>query len=101
MLLDPRNLSGGASGAVFGLFGALAVALRARGISVMKSPLGPTLLINFVLTFAIPGISKGGHIGGFIFGAIAGYITLRPNKRGDTEWQDLGALGLLTDSFAD
>ena len=92
LLLEPNGLTGGASGAVFGLFGALAVALQSRGISVLKSPLGPTLLINFFLTFAIPGISKGGHVGGFIFGAIAGYITLRPNKRGDTEWQDLGAL---------
>jgi membrane associated rhomboid family serine protease len=92
LALEPRALVGGASGAVFGLFGALAVALRSRGVSVMKSPLGPTLLINFFLTFAVPGISKGGHVGGFIFGAVAGYITLRPNKRGDTEWQDVGAL---------
>ena len=103
LALEPRALVGGASGAVFGLFGALAVALRSRGVSVMKSPLGPTLLINFFLTFAIPGISKGGHVGGFLFGAAAGYITLRPNKRGDTEWQDLGALvalGLVAIGFA-
>lgn len=92
MLVEPKGLTGGASGAVFGLFGALAVALQSRGISVLKSPLGPTLLINFFITFAIPGISKGGHVGGFIFGAIAGFVTLRPNKRGETEWQDLGAL---------
>ncbi len=92
LLLEPNGLTGGASGAVFGLFGALAVALQSRGISVMKSPLGPTLLINFVITFAVPGISKGGHVGGFIFGVIAGFITLRPNKRGNTEWQDLAAL---------
>ena len=95
LLLEPNSLVGGASGAVFGLFGALAVALRARGVSIMKTPLGPTLLLNFFLTFAIPGISKGGHVGGFVLGVIAGFITLRPNKRGDTEWQDLGALAAL------
>ena len=95
LLLEPNSLVGGASGAVFGLFGALAVALRARGVSIMKTPLGPTLLLNFFLTFAIPGLSKGGHVGGFVLGLIAGFITLRPNKRGDTEWQDLGALAAL------
>ena len=103
LLLEPRGLVGGASGAVFGLFGALAVALRARGVSIMKTPLGPTLLLNFFLTFAIPGISKGGHVGGFLFGVIAGYITMRPNKRGDTEMADLGALvalGLAAIGFA-
>jgi membrane associated rhomboid family serine protease len=95
LLIEPRNLAGGASGAVFGLFGALAVAMRSRGVSVMKSSLGPTLLINFFLTFAIPGISKGGHIGGFVFGALAGLIVLHPKREHTSEASQLGLLVIL------
>jgi membrane associated rhomboid family serine protease len=91
MILEPSGLTGGASGAVFGLFGALAVALQSRGISIMKTSLGPVLLINFVLTFAIKGISKGGHVGGFIFGALCGLITLRPKKK-ENEFLDLALM---------
>jgi membrane associated rhomboid family serine protease len=68
----------GASGAIFGLLGCLALGMRARGISVMRSGLGATLLINLVITFSIPGISIGGHVGGLIGGAICGALMLSP-----------------------
>ena len=98
ILFEPNALAVGASGAVFGLFGAMAMAMRQRGMSVMKSPLGPTLLINFVLTFAIPGIAIGGHIGGFIFGGLAGGALLHPGRVGDNKVQDaavLAGMGVL------
>ena len=95
ILFEPNALAVGASGAVFGLFGAMAMAMRQRGMSVMKSPLGPTLLINFVLTFAIPGIAIGGHIGGFIFGGLAGGALLNPRKLSDTKKQDAAVLAGL------
>ena len=95
LAFEPNGLVGGASGAVFGLFGALAVAMRQRGISVMKSSLGPTLLINFVITFAIPGIAVGGHIGGFLFGGLAGGAMLNPRRRGRNAAQDAAVLVLL------
>ena len=72
------NPTAGASGAIFGLLGCLAVGMRARGISVMRSGLGATLLINLVITFSVPGISIGGHLGGLIGGAICGAILLSP-----------------------
>ncbi len=31
-----------------------------------------TLVLNFVITFSVPGISKWGHIGGFVTGLLAG-----------------------------
>lgn len=95
ILFEPGALSVGASGAVFGLFGAMAAAMRQRGMSVMKSPLGPTLLINFVLTFAVPGIAIGGHVGGFIFGGLAGGALLNPGRRGDNKAQDAAVLAGL------
>lgn len=72
---------GGASGAVFGLLGALAMVLRSRGISLSQSGLGATLLINIVLTFSL-GLSIGGHLGGFIGGALValGYAKAATRK---------------------
>jgi len=64
----------GASGAIFGLFGILAVLQFARGINPLRSGIGTVLIINLVITFAVPGISKGGHIGGLVIGALAGAI---------------------------
>ena len=35
------------------------------------------ILVNFAFTFAVPGISKGGHIGGLIGGIVATYALMR------------------------
>jgi hypothetical protein len=37
----------------------------------MQSGVGGLILINLVISFALPGISWGGHIGGLIGGAVA------------------------------
>jgi membrane associated rhomboid family serine protease len=62
----------GASGAVFGLMGAMVVELRARRLSVMESGIGGLIVINLILSFTLANISVGGHIGGLIGGALAG-----------------------------
>ena len=62
----------GASGAVFGLMGAAAVELRARGLSVMRSGIGFLIVFNLLFSFTVPNISVGAHIGGLIGGALAG-----------------------------
>jgi membrane associated rhomboid family serine protease len=61
----------GASGAVFGLMGAAAVELRARGFSVMQSGIGGLIIINLIFSFTFANISVGDHIGGLIGGALA------------------------------
>lgn len=64
----------GASGAIFGLFGALvAVGLRlgARGRALIGQVV-PVVVINLGFTFAIPGISAAAHVGGLITGFLAG-----------------------------
>jgi membrane associated rhomboid family serine protease len=71
-LLATAAPSLGASGAVFGLMGAAAVELRARGHSVMQSGIGMLIIFNLVLSFAVPDISVGAHIGGLVGGALAG-----------------------------
>ena len=74
LLLSPNAVTVGASGAVFGAMGAAIIAMRARGIDPMQSGLGVTLLLNLAITFLIPGISIGGHLGGLFAGGLIGYL---------------------------
>ena len=74
LLLDPNEFTVGASGAVFGLMAATFIAMRSRGIDPFRTGIGPLLVINLVLTFAVPGISIGGHLGGLVAGAIGGLL---------------------------
>ncbi|HTO01320.1 MAG TPA: rhomboid family intramembrane serine protease, partial [Microthrixaceae bacterium] len=74
MIMSPLSPTLGASGAVFGLMGGLiALQLRAHH-NPWNSGIGGLVLINLLLTFAIPGISVGGHIGGLLAGAAAGAL---------------------------
>jgi membrane associated rhomboid family serine protease len=70
LLSDPTDVTVGASGAIFGLFGAAFVIARGRGLDTIASELGFLLLINLALTFGIRGISIGGHLGGLAGGLI-------------------------------
>ena len=81
LLLSPDAVTVGASGAVFGSMGAAILALRARGIDPMQSGLGITLLLNLGITFVIPGISIGGHLGGLFAGGLIGYLMFEVAER--------------------
>jgi membrane associated rhomboid family serine protease len=73
-VLQPDSAAVGASGAIFGLLGALVVLqLRARQ-NPWNTGVAGLLAINLVITFAVPGISIGGHLGGLLAGALAGLI---------------------------
>lgn len=86
MLYDPGIITVGASGAIFGLFGAMLAYQRDRGINIMQSGLGGLILINLLITFALPGISKAGHLGGLIGGALVGFAMFEIDKRVRTQW---------------
>ncbi len=66
----------GASGAVFGIFGATFIIARGRGLTNIAREIGLILGINLLLTFAIPGISVGGHLGGLIGGVLCGLLVV-------------------------
>ncbi|MCX4747684.1 rhomboid family intramembrane serine protease [Kitasatospora sp. NBC_01287] len=60
----------GASGAIFGVFGATAVLFRAA-----RQPLGPVIALivfNLVITFSVPGIDWRAHVGGLVAGVLTG-----------------------------
>lgn len=69
LILSGGRPTVGASGAIFGLMGA-ALVLEWRRIWVFGGQALGLVVINLVLTFAIPGISIGGHIGGLIGGGL-------------------------------
>src|SRR3954452_25370258 len=72
----------GASGAVFGLMGAMAVELRRRGYDPFSGGLGGLILINLVIGF-IPSFhfAFGGHIGGLIGGVLAAFAFELADRR--------------------
>ncbi|MCK2012062.1 rhomboid family intramembrane serine protease [Peribacillus muralis] len=78
------NLSAGASGAIFGCFGALLyfgsvypkLFMRSMGSSVIV-----LIIINLIYGFSVSGIDNAGHIGGLIGGFLAaGVVSLPKNK---------------------
>jgi len=71
LLTEANRGTVGASGAVFGLMAAAFVFQKARGVDPMQSGIGPVILLNLGITFLIPNISIGGHLGGLVGGAIA------------------------------
>ena len=83
---NSRGLHGGASGAVFGLMAAAAIGMQRRGINIFQTGIGTLLAINLILTFTIPGISIGGHLGGAITGAFCGAIMLAPAWKPVPSW---------------
>lgn len=74
LLLEPNSVAVGASGAAFGLLGALIVEARSRGIDLWSTGLLQLALFNFAATFIIPNIAVGAHLGGFAGGVLVGVI---------------------------
>lgn len=100
LLFEPRALTVGASGAVFGLMGAAFFELRARGIDPFSTGIAPLILFNLAFSF-IPGfnISIGGHLGGLIGGSVCALALLAIDKRGLPYWTGyvaLAAIGLAS-----
>jgi membrane associated rhomboid family serine protease len=69
LIFSPNALTVGASGAIWGIMGA-ALVLEARRIYVFGGQAIGLVVINGAFTFLIPGVSIGGHVGGFIGGAL-------------------------------
>jgi membrane associated rhomboid family serine protease len=74
LLLDPNVLTIGASGAVFGIFGATFVIARHRGVDNLAASIGVVLLLNLAITFTYKEISIGGHLGGLAGGLLCALV---------------------------
>src|SRR5689334_1270148 len=81
LLLSPDALTIGASGAIFGIFGATFLIARGRGFDAVASSIGIVLLLN--LAISIGGsrhISLGGHLGGLVAGALCAIAILAGDR---------------------
>lgn len=82
-----NNVSVGASGAIFGLFGAMlyfGYKYRATLDGFLRSGIIPVIVINLLLGFMIPGIDVYGHIGGLLGGLVLSYafgVVNKENKK--------------------
>jgi membrane associated rhomboid family serine protease len=74
ILLSPNTLTIGASGAIFGIFGATFVIARSRGVDALASSIGIILLLNLAISFGNPEISLGGHLGGLVAGVLCAFL---------------------------
>ncbi|MDP9821291.1 rhomboid family intramembrane serine protease [Nocardioides massiliensis] len=93
-LSDPASVTIGASGAVFGLIGALLVVGWKVGGDLR--PLLVWLAINVVITVGGRDfISWQGHLGGFVGGVLVAAVLVLAPREQRARWQALG-LGVLT-----
>lgn len=94
-LHSPRGFIGvGASGAVFGLFGAFYVI--AKGARADTSQIVGLIAINLVLGFAIAGIDNYAHIGGLVTGAALTWILAKvPRGAQRTAIQSVAIAGIV------
>jgi len=87
LLLDPVNQpSVGASGMIFGLFGAIAVSGKRIGIDYRQ--VMSWLVLNLIIGFAIPNVDWHAHLGGLIGGALVAFILKAiPRRRTFQPWE--------------
>lgn len=91
-LTHPFQPTVGASGAVFGLFGALFVLMRSSGTET--GGIVALVGINMLVSFLIPSISWQGHLGGLLTGVLVALMISQAPRGKRVVWQVVGLSGL-------
>jgi membrane associated rhomboid family serine protease len=94
LIASPNGITVGASGAIFGILGA-AIVLERQGTYVLGGSALPLLMVNLAFTFAVPGISIGGHLGGAIGGALA-ILALSRFGKGSAAYSRIDVLSIVS-----
>lgn len=92
LIANPNSLTVGASGAIFGIMGAMLV-LQYQATGSIAGPALTLIVINVAFSFAISNISIGGHIGGLAGGVLGGFA-LSHFGRGHIAYGRLGLVGV-------
>lgn len=88
----------GASGAIFGLFGAMVAFGRKRGGvfgTMILRQYGQWALVLFIFGFLMAGVNNWGHAGGFFGGLLCGLVLPSAERRPETTLDHLVAGGLV------
>jgi membrane associated rhomboid family serine protease len=106
LIATPNAVTVGASGAIFGILGALYV-LERNGHIASGGQIAGLIVLNLVITFAFSGfalggnvtgfqISLGGHVGGLLGGVIAMWLLLQVRR--SNLWSVVALVGVATAS---
>ena len=94
LIANPTAVTVGASGAIFGILGA-AIVLERQGTYVLGGAALPLLIVNLAFTFAVPGISIGGHLGGAVGGALC-ILALSRFGKGSAAYSRIDVLSIAS-----
>jgi membrane associated rhomboid family serine protease len=92
LVLTPTAVTVGASGAIFGILGAMLI-LEWQATGKLGGNAMTLIVINLALSFTLSNISIGGHVGGLIGGILATLAFARWG-RGNAAYGRLGAGGI-------
>ena len=92
LLLEPNAVTVGASGAIFGMLGA-GLILEWRATGSLAGNYLTLIVVNLAFTFAFPGVSIGGHLGG-LAGGVLGVLALSRLGRAHPAYDRLGLIGI-------
>ena len=84
----------GASGAIFGILGAMLI-IEWQVTGRLAGNAMTWIVINLVISFSIPNISWGGHVGGLIGGILITLAYAHWSDRGRAQYGQLGLGGVL------
>ena len=108
LAVHPQIVSAGASGAIFGVAGALVALQYLRNLPLAAGfiqhnfkSIAPFVLYNLIDGLKSPGIDNSGHVGGLVTGLVLGVLlplpstTRAPTQRARTTAVVSGVLGLI------
>ena len=99
LIWSPNALTVGASGAIWGIMGA-ALVLEGRRIYVFGGQALGLVVFNLAITFLIPGISIGGHIGGLIGGGLCAFAFSSLRRTPALATLSVAAVGVVSVALA-
>jgi membrane associated rhomboid family serine protease len=94
LLFAPNSVTVGASGAIFGMLGA-GLILEYFATGSLAGNYLTLIVINLVISVAVPGISIGGHLGGLV-GGILGTLALARFGQQHPGYGRIGVLGVAS-----
>lgn len=79
---EPNYASVGASGAIYGIFGAFAalVYYTRNLFPQLKQIILPLIVISVIMTFMTPNINIAAHLGGLVAGFVLGFVYFNPKN---------------------